>query len=153
MRILGACSRLSESGDEAHNRFKGALRFGPPMKAALNSKSAPAPIGPYSQGIDAGVVYCSGQVGLDPSTGILVEGIVPQTARVLTNLDAVLKAAGMSLSNVVKTTVFMVDLAEFAQMNEEYAKHFSPPFPARSTVQVSALPKGARVEIDATATR
>ena len=123
------------------------------MKAALNSKSAPSPIGPYSQGIDAGAVYCSGQVGLDPLTGNLVEGVVAQTSRAISNLDAVLKAAGMGLTNVVRTTVFMVDLAEFAQMNEEYGKHFSPPFPARYTVQVSALPKGARVEIDAIAVR
>jgi 2-iminobutanoate/2-iminopropanoate deaminase len=123
------------------------------MKAALNSKSAPAPIGPYSQGVDAGAVYCSGQIGLDPSSGNLVDGIVAQTSRAISNLDAVLKAAGMSLGNVVKTTVFLVDLAEFAMMNEEYGKHFSPPFPARSTVQVSALPKGARVEIDAVAVR
>ena len=123
------------------------------MKSALNSKSAPSPIGPYSQGIEAGAVYCSGQVGLDPSTGTLVEGIVAQTSRALSNLDAVLKAAGMGLSNVVKTTVFMVDLGEFAQMNEEYAKHFAAPFPARSTVQVAALPKGAKVEIEAIAVR
>jgi len=123
------------------------------MKAALASKSAPSPIGPYSQGIDAGVVYCSGQIGLDPSTGNLVEGVVAQTSRALSNLDAVLKAAGMSLGNVVKTTVFMVDLAEFAQMNEEYGRHFSAPFPARSTVQVAALPKGGRVEIDAIAVK
>ena len=123
------------------------------MKAAVTSKSAPAPIGPYSQGIDAGAVYCSGQIGLDPSTGSLVDGIVAQTSRALSNLDAVLKAAGMGLGNVVKTTVFMVDLAEFAQMNEEYGKHFNAPFPARSTVQVAALPKGARVEIDAVAVR
>ncbi|HUI23899.1 MAG TPA: Rid family detoxifying hydrolase [Nitrososphaerales archaeon] len=123
------------------------------MKAPVNSKSAPAPIGPYSQGVDAGAVYCSGQIGLDPTTGGLVEGVVAQTSRTLSNLDAVLKGAGMSLSNVVKTTVFMVDLAEFVQMNEEYGKHFTPPFPARSTVQVSALPRGARVEIDAVAVR
>ena len=123
------------------------------MKAALSSKSAPSPIGPYSQGVDAGAVYCSGQVGLDPLTGKLVEGVVAQTSRSISNLDGVLKAAGMDLSNVVKTTVFMVDLAEFAEMNEEYGKHFSPPFPARSTVQVAALPKGARVEIDAIAVR
>ena len=123
------------------------------MKAAVTSKSAPAPIGPYSQGIDAGAVYCSGQIGLDPSTGNLVDGVVAQTGRALSNLDAVLKAAGMGLGNVVKTTVFMVDLAEFAQMNEEYGKHFNAPFPARSTVQVAALPKGARVEIDAVAVR
>jgi len=123
------------------------------MKVAVTSKSAPAPIGPYSQGVDAGAVYCSGQIGLDPPTGNLVEGVVAQTSRALSNLDAVLRAAGMGLGNVVKTTVFMVDLAEFSQMNEEYAKHFSPPFPARSTVQVTALPKGARVEIDAVAVR
>jgi len=123
------------------------------MKAAVTSKSAPAPIGPYSQGIDAGAVYCSGQIGLDPSTGNLVDGVVAQTGRALSNLDAVLKAAGMGLGNVVKTTVFMADLAEFAQMNEEYGKHFSPPFPARSTVQAAALPRGARVEIDAIAVR
>ena len=123
------------------------------MKAAVNSKSAPSPIGPYSQGVDAGDVYCSGQIGLDPSTGNLVEGIVAQTSRALSNLDAVLRAAGLGLNHVVRTTVFMADLAEFAQMNEEYGKHFSPPFPARSTVQVAALPKGARVEIDAVAIR
>ena len=123
------------------------------MKQALNSKSAPAPIGPYSQGIDAGAVYCSGQIGLDPSNGNLVEGVVAQTSRTLYNLEAVLRVGGLGMSNVVKTTVFMVDLAEFAQMNEEYGKHFSKPFPARSTVQVAALPKGARVEIDAVAVR
>jgi len=123
------------------------------MKSTLKSNSAPSPIGPYSQGIDAGTVYCSGQVGLDPSSGNLVEGVVAQTARALLNLDAVLRSAGLGLNNVVKTTVFMADLAEFAQMNEEYAKHFSPPFPARSTVQVAALPKGARVEIEAVAVR
>ena len=147
------CLRTAERSDEAHNRFKGAPRLDPPMKAALNSKSAPAPIGPYSQGVEAGGVYCSGQIGLEPSTGILVEGVVAQTSRALSNLEAVLKAAGMGLDNVVKTTVFMVDLAEFAQMNEEYGKHFAPPFPARSTVQVAALPRGARVEIDALAIR
>jgi len=123
------------------------------MKTPVNSKAAPSPIGPYSQGIDAGAVYCSGQIGLDPSTGNLVEGIVAQTARALSNLDAVLRAAGLGLSNVVKTTVFMVDLAEFPQMNEEYGKHFAIPFPARTTVQAAALPKGARVEIDAVAVR
>jgi 2-iminobutanoate/2-iminopropanoate deaminase len=123
------------------------------MKASVSSKSAPSPIGPYSQGVDAGAVYCSGQIGLEPSTGKLVEGIVAQTGRVLSNLEAVLRAAGLGLNNVVKTTVFMVDLDEFAQMNEEYGKHFTAPFPARSTVQVAALPKGARVEIDAVAVR
>jgi len=119
----------------------------------VRSAKAPSPIGPYSQAVDAEGVYCSGQVGLNPSTGNLEVGVVPQTARALSNLEAVLAAAGLSLKNVVKTTVFMVDIAEFAQMNEEYAKHFQAPYPARSTVQVAALPKGARVEIDAVAVR
>ena len=145
--------KAPEINHVVHNRFKGTPGLGRPMKAEVNSKSAPAPIGPYSQGVDAGVVYCSGQIGLDPATGNLVEGVVAQTSRALSNLDEVLKAAGTGLSNVVRATVFMVDLAEFSQMNEEYGKHFSPPFPARTTVQVSALPKGARVEIDAIAVR
>ena len=110
-------------------------------------------MGPYSQAIDAGAVYCAGQIGADPSTGNLAQGVVAQTARALSNLEAVLSAAGMSLHDVVKTTVFLVDLGEFTAMNEEYARHFAPPFPARSTVQVGALPKGARVEIEAIAVR
>jgi 2-iminobutanoate/2-iminopropanoate deaminase len=110
-------------------------------------------VGPYSQAIDAGPVYCAGQIGLDSSTGNLEDGIVPQTRRALQNLEAVLKASGLSMKNIVKTNVFMVDLAEFSQMNEEYSRHFSTPFPARTTVQVPALPKGARVEIDAVAVR
>jgi 2-iminobutanoate/2-iminopropanoate deaminase len=110
-------------------------------------------VGPYSQAIDAGTVYCAGQIGLDPSTGNLEDGIVIQTRRALQNLEAVLKASGLSMGNVVKTNVFMVDLAEFPQMNEEYSRHFSTPFPARTTVQVPVLPKGARVEIDAVAVR
>lgn len=123
------------------------------MKAEVKSKSAPSPIGPYSQAIESGAVYCAGQIGLNPSTGNLEEGVVAQTSRALTNLDEVLKAAGLGLKDVAKTTVFMADLSEFQAMNEEYAKHFSPPFPARSTVQVAALPKGARVEIEAIAAR
>jgi len=123
------------------------------MKSEIRSKSAPSPIGPYSQGVDAGTVFCSGQIGLDPATGNLVEGIVAQTSRALANLDGVLSAAGLSLKNVVKTTVFLTDMGEFAQMNEEYAKHFSAPFPARTTVQAAALPKGAKVEIEAIAIR
>lgn len=110
-------------------------------------------MGPYSQAIDAGAVYCAGQIGLDPSTGNLEEGIIAQTRRVLQNLGAVLGASGLSMKNVVKTNVFMVDLTEFSQMNEEYSRHFSAPFPARTTAQVQALPKGARVEIDAVAVR
>ncbi|MDG7007033.1 MAG: reactive intermediate/imine deaminase [Nitrososphaerota archaeon] len=123
------------------------------MKSEVRSKSAPSPVGPYSQAIDAGAVYCAGQIGADPSTGSLAQGVVAQTARALSNLEAVLSATGMSLRDVVKTTVFLVDLGEFMAMNEEYARHFAPPFPARSTVQVGALPKGARVEIEAVAVR
>ena len=119
----------------------------------MRSASAPAPVGPYSQAIEAGAVYCAGQLGADPSTGNLEPGIVAQTRRVLQNLEAVLKASSLTMKNVVKTNVFMVDLAEFSQMNEEYSKHFSAPFPARTTVQVQALPKGARIEIDAVAVR
>ena len=120
---------------------------------SVRSKGAPDPIGPYSQGVDAGAVYCSGQLGADPATGKLEDGIVAQTRRALSNLGEVLGAAGLGLGNVAKTTVFMADLSEFSQMNEEYGKHFSAPFPARSTVQVAALPRGARVEIDAVAVR
>jgi len=123
------------------------------MKREVKSGRAPAPIGPYSQAVDTGTVYCSGQVGIDPATGNLVEGVVAQTERALLNLEEVLMSAGMKMADVVKTTVFMADLAEFSRMNEEYAKHFTPPFPARSTVQAAGLPKGARVEIDATAVR
>lgn len=123
------------------------------MNHEVRSTNAPAPVGPYSQAIDAGAIYCAGQLGLDPSTGNLEQGIVAQTRRVLQNLEKVLGASGLSMKNVVKTNVFMVDLAEFSQMNEEYSKHFSPPFPARTTVQVTALPKGAKVEIDAVAVR
>jgi len=123
------------------------------LKSELKSKSAPSPLGPYSQGIEAGAIYCSGQVGINPSTGALEEGIVAQTSRALLNLEAVLGAAGIGLGNVTKTTVFMADLSEFQAMNEEYAKHFSPPYPARSTVQVAGLPRGARVEIEAIAVR
>ena len=123
------------------------------MKSEVRSGSAPTPVGPYSQAIDSGAVYCAGQIGTDPATGGLEEGVVAQTARALSNLEAVLSAAGLGLRDVVKTTVFVLDLSEFYAMNEEYARHFSPPYPARSTVQAAALPKGARVEIDAIAVR
>src|SRR5579863_7127600 len=123
------------------------------MKSEIRSELAPAPIGPYSQGVDAGTVFCSGQIGADPKTGVLETGVEAQTRKALMNLGGVLSAAGLNLENVVKTTVFMVDLAEFGKMNEEYGKHFSKPYPARSTVQVAGLPKGARVEIEAMAAR
>ena len=117
----------------------------------IRSKSAPSPVGPYSQGVEAGAVYCAGQIGINPETGNLEAGVVAQTERALRNLAAVLAAADLEMRNVVRTTVYLADMAEFSQMNEEYAKHFSAPYPARSTVQAAALPRGARVEIDAIA--
>ncbi len=119
----------------------------------VNSLSAPAAIGPYSQAIDAGdFVFLSGQVPIDPKTGELVPGdIEAQTERVLDNLAAVLEAAGCSFADVVKTTIYLMDLGDFQTVNATYAKRFSSAPPARATVQVSALPKGSRVEIDAIA--
>jgi len=116
--------------------------------------AAPAAIGPYSQAIETdGFVFCSGQLGLDPATGELLEGIDEQAERALLNLEAVLGAAGLTLADVVKTTIFLADLAHFAQVNEAYARHVVAPAPARSTVQVSALPRNALVEIEAIARR
>lgn len=111
---------------------------------------APEAIGPYSQAIVAdGIVYTAGQVALDPQSGALVGAtIAEQTEQVLKNLSAVLAAAGSSLGQVVKTTVYLADMADFAAMNEVYAKHFGGHRPARSTTQAGGLPKGARVEID-----
>jgi 2-iminobutanoate/2-iminopropanoate deaminase len=119
----------------------------------VTSLSAPAAIGPYSQAIDAGdFVFLSGQVPIDPKTGELVQGdITTQTDRVLDNLGAVLEAAGCSFADVVKTTIYLMDLGDFQAVNATYAKRFTAAPPARATVQVSALPKGARVEIDAIA--
>jgi len=119
----------------------------------VNSLSAPTAIGPYSQAIDAGdLVFLSGQVPIDPKTGELVQGdISVQTDRVLDNLAAVLEAAGCSFADVVKTTIYLTDLGDFQVVNATYAKRFTAAPPARATVQVSALPKGARVEIDAIA--
>lgn len=122
-------------------------------KRAVESADAPKAIGPYSQAIVAnGFVYTAGQVGSDPKSGLLVEGgIEAQTEQVLKNIAAVLRAAGSSMDAVVKTTVFLTDINDFARMNEVYAKHFGKPFPARSTVQVARLPRDARVEIEAVA--
>ena len=123
-----------------------------PMKA-ISTPQAPAAIGPYSQAIQSGdLVFLSGQVPIDPGTGELVAGdIAVQTERVLDNLAAVLGAAGCTFADVVKTTIYLVDLGDFQVVNQTYAKRFSAAPPARATVQVSALPKGARVEIDAIA--
>lgn len=114
---------------------------------------APAAIGPYVQArVEGRTVYCSGQIALDPATGQLVEGdVTQQTRRVLENLTAVLIAAGGGPGSVVKTTVFLADMADFAAMNEVYAAYFAEPYPARSTVAAAGLPRGARVEIEAIA--
>lgn len=120
----------------------------------VSTPQAPKAIGPYSQGIAIdGFLFCSGQAGLDPATGKLVDGIESQTERALANLTAVLAVAGMSFADVVKTTVFLVDMADFSAMNAVYARFATDPAPARSTVAVAALPMGARVEIEAIARR
>lgn len=125
------------------------------MKKVIATPDAPAAVGPYSQAIAFGnLLFCAGQIPLTPDTGELVAGdVTVQTEQVLKNLGAVLHANGMTLANVVKTTVFLTDLADFTKMNDVYANHFTKPFPARSTVQVAALPKGANVEIEAIAMR
>lgn len=120
----------------------------------ISTEGAPAAIGPYSQAIVVdGWVFCSGQIPLDPATSSLVEGdIALETERVMKNLDAVLQAAGATFSDVVRTTIYLTDLGHFAEVNRVYGSYFvSGPSPARATVQVAALPKGARVEIDAIA--
>lgn len=119
----------------------------------IQTEAAPAAVGPYSQAICVGnMVYTAGQIPLDPSSGSVIEGgIEAQTAQVLDNLSAVLTAAGSSLSQVVKTTVFLQDLADFAAMNGVYAQYFDAVKPARSTVEVAALPLGVKVEIEAVA--
>ncbi len=120
---------------------------------SITTESAPQAIGPYSQAIVAnGMVYASGQIALDPTTMEIVgDDVVQQTKRVLANLAAVLEAAGSGLQQVVKTTVYLSDMGEFSQMNEEYARHFGSHRPARATVEVARLPKDVRVEIDAVA--
>jgi 2-iminobutanoate/2-iminopropanoate deaminase len=125
------------------------------MAQSIRSDRAPAPIGPYSQAILAGdELFCSGQVALDPSSGDLTKGDAAAEAdQVLRNLGAVLDAAGFTYAHVVKTTVFLVDMNDFTSVNEVYAKYFDAAKPARSTVAVASLPRGARVEIDAIARR
>ena len=123
------------------------------MKTSIHSKQAPAAIGPYSQAVEQrGMIFCAAQIGLDPASGTLVEGgIEIETRRALQNLGEVLAAAGVDYVDVVKTTIFMIDLGEFEIVNRIYGEHFGPPYPARSTVQVAALPRKARIEIDAIA--
>ena len=125
------------------------------MKQPIATPLAPAAIGPYRQAVEAGnTLYVSGQLPINPATGLFAEGGIKElTAQSLTNMKAILEAAGMSFDNVVKTTVFLADMADFADMNEVYAQFFAAPFPARSAVAVKTLPKGARVEIECIAVR
>jgi 2-iminobutanoate/2-iminopropanoate deaminase len=125
------------------------------MKRAIQTHAAPAAVGPYSQAIENdGWIFCSGQIGLESGSGKLVSnGIEAETRRVLENLREVLLAADASLGDVVKTTIFLTDLKDFEVVNRIYSEHFEQPYPARSTVQVAALPRGARVEIEAIARR
>jgi 2-iminobutanoate/2-iminopropanoate deaminase len=120
------------------------------MKKIISTSEAPAAIGPYSQAVRSGnFLFCSGQIPLDPKSGqIVADDIATQTRRVLDNVGAVLKAEGVSFENIVKTTIFLTDLGDFQTVNETYGSYFQQQPPARSTVQVSALPKGAKVEIE-----
>lgn len=124
------------------------------MKEIISTENAPGAIGPYSQAIKTGgIIFCSGQIPIDPATGEFVSNdVAEQTEQVLKNLDAVLKAAGSSLDDVVKTTVFLADMGDFAAMNEVYARYFDENKPARATVQAARLPRDARVEIECIAT-
>ena len=121
--------------------------------SVISTKAAPAAIGPYSQGVKSqGLLFCSGQIAIDPATGAIVEGgIEAQTKRVCENVMALLKEAGVEPSSVVKTTVFITDMNDFPKVNEIYASYFAEPFPARSCVGVASLPKGALVEIEVVA--
>jgi 2-iminobutanoate/2-iminopropanoate deaminase len=121
---------------------------------AINAVGAPRPIAPYSPAIDTGsLVFVSGQIGADPASGELLEGVAAQAERVLKNIVAILDAAGLTLSDVAKTTCFLADINDFNAFNEVYARYFDEPKPARSTYAVAALPRGARVEIEAIAVR
>lgn len=122
------------------------------MKKAITTNEAPAAIGPYSQAVSCGdQLFISGMLGIDPTTGELQSGIAAQAEQALKNLCAALKANGMTEANVVKTTIFLTDMGAFGTVNELYAKVFTAPYPARSCVQVSALPKGGLFEIEAIA--
>ena len=124
------------------------------MKKVISTTDAPGAIGPYSQAIDTGsFVYASGQIPINPTTGEIPEGITAQTRQALSNVKAILKAAGLEMSNVVKTTVFLADMNDFGAMNEVYAQAFTVPFPARSAVAVKTLPKNVLVEVEVIALR
>lgn len=124
------------------------------MKKVISTTAAPGAIGPYSQAIDTGsFVYASGQIPINPATGEIPEGIKAQTAQSLANVKAILAEAGLTVDNVVKTTVFLSDMGDFAAMNEVYAEAFTAPYPARSAVAVKTLPKNVLVEIEVIALR
>lgn len=124
------------------------------MKKVIATLNAPGAIGPYSQAIDCGsLVYCSGQIPVNPADGSIPDGIKAQTQQAITNVTAVLEAAGLTLDNVVKTTVFLADMKDFQAMNEVYGQSFTAPYPARSAVAVRELPKGVMVEIEVIAAR
>lgn len=125
------------------------------MKTPIATTQAPAAIGPYSQAVEAGnVVYVSGQLPIDPATGKYAEGGIKElTAQSLTNIKHILEQAGLTMDNVVKTSVFLADMADFAEMNEVYAQFFTAPFPARSAVAVKTLPMDSRIEIECIAVR
>ena len=125
------------------------------MRTTIETDNAPAAVGPYSQAVQATgtrMLFTAGQIGLDPKTGEMVEGgVEAEFEQAMRNLTAILEEAGAGLDDVVKMTVFFADLSDFAKINERYATHFNAPFPARSAVEVTALPKGARIEFEAVA--
>ncbi len=124
------------------------------MKKAIATTKAPGAIGPYSQAIDAGsLLFISGQIPVNPETGVIAEGITAQTAQSIANIKAILAEAGLTIDNVVKTTVFLADMNDFAAMNAVYAENFTSPFPARSAVAVRELPKQVLVEIEVIAAK
>lgn len=125
------------------------------MKKVIHTDQAPKAVGPYSQAIDIGnFVFCSGQIAINPANNeVLKVGIAEQTHQVMKNIEAVLKASDLNFSNIIKTTIFLTDMNDFAQVNEVYSSYLQSPYPARSTVAVSGLPKGVNVEIEVTAAR
>ena len=137
--------------EQSQTCLNSAERENPRTKCkVISTKKAPAAIGPYSQAIQVGnLIYTSGQIPIDPETGVFVEGgIKEQTRQSLTNVKAILEEVGLTMSNIVKTTVFMADMNDFADMNSVYAEFFTEPYPAHSVVAVKTLPKGALVEIE-----
>jgi 2-iminobutanoate/2-iminopropanoate deaminase len=124
------------------------------MKTAISTSAAPAAVGPYSQAVESGgFIFVSGQLPVDPATGEIPDGAAAQAERAFANVLAIFAAAGVGPESVVKTTVFLANIADFSAVNEVYARVFTAPFPARSCVQVAAIPKGARLEVEAIAAR